>query len=119
MLMFKINFALLLLLIGNTCFSQTDNIWKRKPWEELKYENRQKLSFSNPETKLVTQPENQVSKMPVVKMEITLKKNRSINSTTDLFVVEPYHMPCIGPSKNIISKMPIVGLKFEEDTSPK
>ena len=115
----KIVFSILLCLVFGSSFSQSDNIWKRKPWEELKYENRQKLSFSNPELKEVTQPENQVSKMPVVKMEITLKKNRSINSTTDLFVVEPYHMPCIGPSKNIISKMPIVGLKFEEDTSPK
>ena len=48
--------------------------------------------------------------MPVVEMEITLQKNRSINSTTDLFVVEPYHMPCIVPSKDYKSNMPVIGV---------
>ena len=108
--MFKINFALLLLLIGNDCYSQTNNIWKRKPWLELKYENRQKLSFSIPEPKIVTEPDNEVSKMPVVKMEITLQKNRSINFTTDLFVIEPYHTPCIVPSKDYKLNMPVIGV---------
>ena len=115
----KIVFTILLCIIFSSSFSQTGNIWKRKPWEELKYENRQKLSFSNPELKEVTQPENHLSKMPIVKMEITLKKNRSINSTTDLFVVEPYHMPCITPSKSITLNMPVVAFKPGEDTSPK
>ena len=106
----KIVFPILLCFIFGSSYSQTDNIWKRKPWQELKYDNRHKLSFSNPETKVVTQPENQVSNMPVVEMEITLQKNRSINSTTDLFVVEPYHMPCIVPSKEYKSNMPVIGV---------
>ena len=106
----KIVFPILLCFIFGSSYSQTDNIWKRKPWQDLKYENRQKLSFSNPEPKVVTQPESQVPNMPVVEMEIILQKNRSINSTTDLFVVEPYHMPCIVPSKEYKLNMPVIGV---------
>ena len=106
----KIVFPILLCFIFGCSYSQTDNIWKRKPWQDLKYENRQKLSFPNPEPKVVTEPLRQMPNMPVVEMEITLQKNRSINSTTDLFVVEPYHMPCIVPSKEYKSNMPVIGV---------
>lgn len=105
----KIVLPILLCFIFGTSFSQTDNIWKRKPWEELKHQERQKLTFSNPEPKKDAQPENQVSKMPVLKMEINVEKTGSINSNTDVLIVEPYRMPCITPSNGLKLNMPVVG----------
>ena len=108
--MLRINFVSLLLLVCTTCFSQSENIWKRKPWEALKFENKQKLSFSNPMTKELNKPVEIVYKTPVLKIEIDLKRVGSINPSSDFFTVEPYHMPCIVPSKDFESHMPVVGI---------
>lgn len=108
--MLRINFVSLLFLVCTTCFSQSENIWKRKPWEELKLENRQKLSFSNPGPIELKKPVENVFKTPVLKIEIDLKRVGSINSGSDMFTVEPYHMPCIVPSKDFESKMPVAGI---------
>ncbi|MCY7420629.1 MAG: hypothetical protein LH478_02685 [Chitinophagaceae bacterium] len=108
--MLRINFVLLLLLVCTTCFSQSENIWKRKPWEELKFENKQKLSFSNPVPKELNKPVDIVYKTPVLKIEIDLKRVGSIKASIDIFTVEPYHTPCIVPSKDFESKMPVVGI---------
>lgn len=115
----KIVFPTLLCLIFGSSFSQTNNIWKRKPWEELKLQNKQKLTFSNPQLNEVSKPVDHVLQMPVLKIDMNLKKVGSINSNTDVFTVEPYHMPCIVPSKDIVSTMPVVGYNPEKETPQK
>ena len=100
----------MLCFIFNSSFAQTENIWKRKPWEDLKYENRHKLSFSNPAPKELVKPADNVYKTPVLKIEIDLKRVGTINEGSDIFTVEPYHMPCIFPSKDFESNMPVVGV---------
>ena len=106
----RIHIIALLLLVCTTCFSQSENIWKRKPWEDLKYENKHKLSFSNPAPKELVKPADNVYKTPVLKIEIDLKRVGTINEGSDIFTVEPYHMPCIFPSKDFESNMPVVGV---------
>ena len=108
--MLRINFVSMLLLACTTCFSQFENIWKRKPWDELKFENKQKLSFSNPAPLELKKPVDNVFKTPVLKIEIDLKRVGSINPSSDIFTVETYHMPCIVPSKDFESNMPVVGI---------
>lgn len=49
--------------------------------------------------------------MPVLKSTLNKRMVGSASAETDLYVIEPYNMPCITPSKIYLSNMPVVGLK--------
>lgn len=100
--------SLLCFVFGNS-YSQSHDIWKRKPWEELKLRDMHPFTFSSPEIKPLGQQENNQQQMPVLKTEINLKKLSLLNSKFDVFTVEPYHMHCIVPSKEFKMNMPVVG----------
>ena len=115
--MLKTTFFSMLLLICTTCFCQSENIWKRKPWENLK---KQKLQKINPSTEVLNEvmPRTNTAKMAVLKIDILRDFMGVTNKGEDVFLVKPFGMICISPSKNFNSTMPII-LKDAEQESIK
>ncbi len=106
----KICLSVAFCLLAASVFCQFENIWKRKPWEELKYSNRHKLIL-RPADK-ISEPQQEASvnqQMPIVILELKLKAAGTLNNGNQLLIAEPYHMPCIAPPDNYISAMPVLG----------
>ena len=102
--------AILCLLCFNS-YSQTENIWKRKPWKDLKYQNRKTITPLN-DTIVRAQPTKNVTEMPVLKLDLTMKVVGKAGEN-DVYIMEPYHMPGIKPAKSFKSPMPVVGFKAD------
>ena len=116
--MLRINFVSMLLLVCTTCFSQSENIWKRKPWETLK---KEKLQNIKPSTERLTEelPQPNTAKMPVLKMDISMEYIGGTNKGNNVFLVKPFRLICVSPSKDFSSNMPVIGRNAEQEPSKK
>lgn len=114
---------ILLLIIAVFCiskgYSQKPDIYKRKPWEEMKLKNlfRNQLQFNNKlKDTIILVPGNNTDRS-VLQLKLDKSYMGSNGKGADVYAMTPYNMPCIIPDSTFHSNMPVAG--FENKISPK
>lgn len=115
----------LLLLLSVFCitksFGQDINIYKRKPWEDLKSKNlfRNQLQ-NNPQLNkdsVIVVPSLNNSDRSVLRLKLTKEYVGSNRNGANVYAMMPYNMPCIMPDSTFHSNMPVAG--FDGKIVPK
>ncbi len=109
----------LLLLLGVFCitknFAQNIDIYKRKPWEDLKLKNRfrnqlqNNLQLKKDSVIIVPNPNN--TDMSVLRLKLTKEYVANNRNGADVCTMMPYNMPCIMPDSTFRSDMPVTNFK--------
>jgi hypothetical protein len=90
-----------------TNYSQTENIYNRKPWEEVEKKYKAELEKKLLENKMIESKQKDGS-MPVLKPKLTAKYLGSNGKGADIYAMMPYNMPCLVPDSTFKSNMPVM-----------
>ncbi len=107
----------LLLLLGvscvTNCFAQNIDIYKRKPWEDLKLRNRfrDQLQDNFPLKKdsIIIVPNTNNTDVSVLRLKLTKEYVGNNRNGANVYAMMPYNMPCIMPDSTFYSNMPVSG----------
>jgi hypothetical protein len=103
-----------ILLLLSVCFvgkafCQNFDIYKRKTWENKKFQNlwekilpREKLQ----ENKSI-KSDTPYNTMPVIKQKLSPKYSGNNGKGADVYAMMPYNMPCLVPDSTFRSSMPV------------
>jgi hypothetical protein len=92
-------------------FAQQVDIYKRKPWEDVKNKwlHEQRLSFDKiKENK--TAVSDTIFDRSVVKIQLKRKYLSNNGQGADIYAMMPYNMPCLVPDSTYSSNMPVTNL---------
>jgi hypothetical protein len=102
----KLLLVFVLFFSFTTSFSQQEDIFKRKPWENIEKKYKFEIQKKANENKMVQNNQNDPS-MPVLKPKLTARYLGSNGKGADVYAMMPYKMPCLVPDSTFVSKMPI------------
>lgn len=105
----KIILLLVTILFVNNVFSQTFDIYKRKPWEDQKDKMKvQKLlKIDRFKYKPAYQPGDTTFDKSVVKIGVSKEFVSNNGMGSDVYKMKPYNMPCLIPDSTFHSNMPV------------
>lgn len=121
MFFMKISVTLLAVLFYScSANAQQKNIFKNKPWEDLKKKQEldQKLKSLNPQYKsvdLAGLPADGPVDNSVLKIPLTSTYTGKAGHGTDLYKINGYNMPCIAPDSSFASNMPVLGSELSKN----
>jgi len=125
-LFMKIFFVLVIIAVtASSLDAQTNDIFKRKPWNEakLKWLLRDTLSTLNPTPNSMNNVPNsgyvipQQTKNGVYKIPIKGVYIGDNGKGDEIYAMQPDNMPCLVPGKSIASNMPIAGFDKTDKSS--
>ncbi len=106
----KLYLIFFFIVIGFNAFSQTTDMYKRKPWEnnktlkDLPDSIKKRFKLSN---KVIADSPKVRNSMPVLKLKSQRNYRGNNGRGADIYALSPDRMPCLTPDSTFRSTMPV------------